>query len=290
VSVALLCRLAGTTRQNYYQQRSVRQRVVSDERLVLELVQRERALQPQLGARKLLHMLDPELIAAGVSMGRDRFIALLSREDLLIARQKRSVRTTDSRHHLRLYPNLAASLVLTAPHQLLVADLTYIRTLEGFMYLCLVTDAFSRMIVGHDCSDSLEMEGALRALSQALRQLPAGAAAMHHSDRGIQYCCQAYTQKLRAAGVTISMTEANHCYENSLAERLNGTLKREYGLGETFASKRLVGPAVRQAVTLYNQCRPHASLGYATPMQVHAGAGSGTYWRAGSRGLLTACS
>jgi len=154
---------------------------------------------------------------------------------------------------------------------LLASDITYIRTVEGFMYLCLVMDAFSRKIVGFDSSDRLEMQGALRALSMALKQLPAEARATHHSDRGIQYCCQAYIQQLQAAGVGISMTEENHCYENSQVERLNGILKQEYGLGETFASKALVKPAVAEAVLLYNQYRPHTALGYRMPEQVHLG-------------------
>lgn len=257
------------TRQNYYKQRSVRERLSVDERLVLELIRRERARQPRLGGRKLLHVLSGDLRSASVSIGRDRFFTLLRRHDLLVRRRRRGVRTTDSRHGFRFYPNLAQSLALTGPHQLLVSDITYIRTLEGFMYLCLVMDAFSRAIVGYDCSDSLEMEGALRALSWALKQLPSTAEAMHHSDRGVQYCCGAYVQRLREAGVTISMTESNHCYENSQAERLNGTLKQEYSLGATFVSKRLVGPAVREAVTLYNHHRPHQALGYRLPMQVH---------------------
>jgi len=269
VSVGLLCQLAGMTRQNYYKQRSMRQRLSVDHRLVLDLVHRERARQPKLGGRKLLHMVGPELLSAGVPIGRDRFFALLKQHDLLISRRRRGSRTTDSRHGFAVYPNLAKDLTPTAPHQLLVADLTYIRTYEGFMYLCLVMDAFSRTIVGYDSSDSLEMQGALRALSRVLKQLPAEAQTMHHSDRGIQYCCGAYTQRLSQAGLTISMTETNHCYENSQAERLNGILKQEYGLGETFASKSLVRPAVGEAVMLYNHYRPHQSLGYQLPMQVH---------------------
>lgn len=269
LSVGLLCELSGMTRQNYYRQRRLRQREAIDERLVLDLVRIERCRQPKLGVRKLLALLGPELHDAGVKLGRDRFFSLLLRHDMLVERPRRSCRTTDSRHHFGVYSNLSRVLRLSAPHQLLVADLTYIRTDEGFMYLCLVMDAFSRMIVGHDCSDSLEMEGALRALAMATRQLPPGARTMHHSDRGVQYCCGAYIQKLESAGLSISMTEMNHCYENAKAERLNGTLKREYGLGETFVSKRLVPAAAKEAVGLYNHHRPHAALGYRMPIQVH---------------------
>lgn len=269
MSVGLLCQLAGMTRQNYYKQRSERERLSVDHRLVLDLVRRERDRQPKLGGRKLLHMVGPELRSAGVPIGRDRFFGLLKQHDLLVPRRRRGARTTDSRHGFAVYPNLAKELSPTAPHQLLVADLTYLRTHEGFMYLCLVMDAFSRTIVGYDSSDSLEMQGALRALSRALKQLPSAAQTMHHSDRGIQYCCGAYIQRLKRAGLTISMTETNHCYENSKAERLNGILKQEYGLGATFVRKSLVRPAVAEAVMLYNHYRPHQSLGYRLPMQVH---------------------
>lgn len=272
MSVGLLCRAAGMTRQNYYALRRVRQRLSVEEALVLDLVRGERARQPRLGARKLLWLLKPELAEADVTLGRDRFVALLRREHLLVPRRRGGMRTTNSRHGFEVFPNLAKGLALSGPHQLLVSDITYLRTLEGFVYLCLVMDAYSRAIVGYDCSDSLEMEGALRALEMALKQLPSGHAAMHHSDRGSQYCCGAYVERLRAHGLKISMTEENHCYENGKAERLNGIVKQEYGLGQTFASKSLVHPAVVDAVMLYNHCRPHLALGYRTPMEVHRAA------------------
>ena len=136
--------------------------------------------------------------------------------------------------------------------------------------MVLVMDAYSRAIVGFDCSDSLEAEGALRALSMALAQRPAGRRPIHHSDRGCQYCCKAYVDALRAAEVGISMTEENHCYENAQAERLNGILKQEYGLGGGFSRKSDAYEAVREAVWLYNHRRPHQSLSYACPMAVHA--------------------
>lgn len=257
------------SRQNFYKCRRVRARLGVEEALILELVRAERSRQPKLGGRKLRVLLEQELSRSGVLIGRDRFFALLCRHDLLIPPPRPCARTTDSRHGFGVYPNLARDLAVEAPHQLWVSDLTYIRSDEGFMYLCLVMDAFSRAIVGWDCSDSLEMEGALRALSMALAQLPRQARAMHHSDRGVQYCCWAYVRKLKKAGVSISMTERNHCYENSQAERLNGTLKREYGLSARFESKRSVRVSVREAVALYNHHRPHAALGYRMPMSVH---------------------
>jgi putative transposase len=267
--VGVLCGVSGMTRQNYYKQRIARERVLVDESLMMELIRRERSRHPRIGGRKLLFLIQPDLESAGVSMGRDRFFELLRGQDLLIERRRRVARTTNSLHGFRVYPNQAKELELSSPHQLWVSDITYIRTLEGFMFLSLVMDAFSRSIVGYDCSDSLEMEGALRALSMALRQLPQGSQTMHHSDRGCQYCCHAYIGKLIEHGIAISMTQENHCYENSQAERLNGILKQEYGLGETFARKSDVKAAAQESVTLYNHYRPHGSLKNQTPMAVH---------------------
>ena len=226
-------------------------------------------MQPKLGGRKLLHMIAPDLASAGVSIGRDRFFVLMADHNLLIERKIRYCRTTNSWHGFRVYTNLIKALDLTGSHQVLVSDITYIRTDEGFVYLALVMDAWSRAIVGYDCSDSLEAEGARRALTRALGQLPAGSETIHHSDRGSQYCCKAYVETLKSSGVRISMTEDNHCYENAQAERLNGILKQEYGLGEGYAFKQDAYDAVSQAVDLYNYRRPHQSLSYACPMAVH---------------------
>jgi transposase InsO family protein len=257
------------TRQNYYKQRRLRERVAVDESLVLELIRRERSRQPMIGARKLLLLIEADLKSAGVEMGRDRLFGLLSRHNLLVVPKRRSVCTTSSWHGFGVYPNLAKDLELTGVHQLWVSDITYIRTLEGFMFLSLVMDVYSRTIVGFNTSDSLEMEGALSALSMAQRQLPCWAQPIHHSDRGSQYCCGEYIARLKQRGMGISMTENNHCYENAKAERLNGILKQEYGLGATFATKQQVLEAVKEAVELYNNCRPHNSLGNRMPMSVH---------------------
>jgi len=271
VSIELLCRCVGMSRANYYKVRRTRACLSVDERLVLDLVERERHRQPKLGSRKLLVLIEPELKEAEVSIGRDRFFRLLSRQNLLIERRK-GHRTTDSNHGFKIHPNLAKDLVLSGAHQLWVADITYIRTLEGFMYLSLIMDAYSRVIVGYDCSDSLEREGALRSLKMARGQLPAEVHPMHHSDRGVQYCCHDYIDQLTRSGLAISMTEKNHCYENGKAERLNGVLKQEYGLGETISSKSLGRQMVRQAVQLYNHERPHGALKNQVPMSVHQAA------------------
>jgi len=260
------------SRQNYYKSRRYRQRLRIDESLILSLVRRERAVQPRLGSRKLLHILRSEFKHGGVSIGRDRFFCLLTRNDLLIKRRSKCPRTTNSRHWFGVYENLYKDACLKGPCQAVVSDITYIRTDEGFMYLSLIMDAYSRAILGYDCSDSLEAEGALRSLSMAMKKLKNSSGVIHHSDRGIQYCCSEYVKKLKRGGFRISMTEVNHCYENGKAERLNGILKYEYGLGGRFLSKSDALRAVHEAVKLYNYRRPHQKLRYRYPMEVHLAA------------------
>lgn len=260
------------SRQNFYKIRKTRKRKQLDRQLVLQLVRAERSLQPKLGCRKILALIGSELERAGINIGRDLFFELMRDNDMLIKRTKQGVSTTNSRHGFAVYNNLIKDYIPDDVHQVLVSDITYIRTDEGFVYLALVMDAFSRKIVGYDCSDSLEADGCLRALGRSIRQLPEGSNGIHHSDRGSQYCCHRYVNKLGSAGLRVSMTEDNHCYENAMAERLNGILKQEYGLGSTFKCKRDAYRVVDQAVKLYNTRRPHQGLGYLIPEMVHRAA------------------
>jgi transposase InsO family protein len=202
--------------------------------------------------------------------GRDRFFDLLRREGLLIRRKKKYAKTTNSRHRFRKYRNLIKDLLIERPNQVYVADITYIRTLSGFCYLSLITDACSRKIVGYHLSRSLGIEGCLCALKKALSVLPQGASVIHHSDRGIQYCSDDYTALLNKYQVRISMTEENHIYENAMAERVNGILKDEFMLGEILTSYEVARQMVREAVNIYNEKRPHQSLGYEKPAVRHA--------------------
>jgi putative transposase len=270
MKVQRLCRISGMSRQNYYKGRHVRRRRQIDETVVLSLVRRERGLQPKLGTRKLHHMLRDELTDSGVSLGRDSLFGVLRRNKMLIPRRRRYCRTTDSRHDFKTYSNLLKNAILSGPGAAMVSDITYIRTDEGFLYLSLVMDAYSRAVVGWDCGDTLEAVGCIRALKMAMRS-GYGRGAIHHSDRGVQYCCGDYISCLRRRGVRVSMTEVNHCYENAAAERLNGILKQEYGLGDCFASKAQAQRAVAEAVEMYNWLRPHTTLGFKVPMAVHGG-------------------
>ncbi len=257
------------TRQNYYKQRQARGRRTIDEDLVVELVNHERRQQPRLGVRKLYHLLSAGFEEAGVPVGRDRLFEILRDRDMLLEPLPKAPRTTDSRHSLPVFRNLITDNEPTAPNQIWVSDITYIRTGAGFEYLSLIMDLYSRKIVGFNCGDGLSTEGCLKALDQALSGLPEGSKPIHHSDRGCQYCSHAYVDCLREHGLTPSMTEVNHCAENSNAERLNGILKQEYGLRAEFRTRAQARRAAKQAVWLYNNRRPHMSLNLHFPSEIH---------------------
>jgi len=259
------------SRQNYYSRRQKRRRRAVDEDLVVEMVRAERALQPRLGTRKLHHLVKEPLEEAGAKVGRDRMFEILKERGLLVEAKASDYPTTTSSYHcLPVFKNLIKNQEVSQPNQIWVGDITYLRTEEGFMYLSLLTDKMSRKIVGYHCGDSLEAIGCVRALEMALEQMPKGAQPIHHSDRGSQYCCHDYVNRLVDGGLSISMTEKDHCAENALAERMNGIIKGEYGLGQKFKTKASAQVAVDQAIDLYNTRRPHSSLGNRFPDQVHS--------------------
>lgn len=257
------------SRQNYYKAHSCRQRKEVDERLVRELVESERAQQPRLGGLKLHSMLKGQLAAADVSIGRDRFFEALRNQALLLEPLPKAPRTTNSNHSLPVFTNLIKDLEITAPNQVWVSDITYIRTHEDFVYLSLITDKYSRKVVGYHVGKTLQTRDSLKALHMAMAQLPEGVHPIHHSDRGCQYCSHEYVKALKERGMGISMTEEDHCAENAMAERVNGILKQEYFLNYTFQNVRQVCKAVEEAVWLYNNRRPHRSLELSTPEYIH---------------------
>jgi len=236
---------------------------------ILRYVFLERKKHPKMGGRKLYYKLQDIFDSDGIRIGRDRFFDVLRQHKLLIKRRRNFARTTNSNHRFRIYNNLIKEEEIIRPNQVWVSDLTYINTYEGFLYLSLVMDAHSRKIIGHEVSDTLETTGCLKSLNMALRQLPSKHQTIHHSDRGIQYCSYAYIETLRNNNLRISMTEENHCYENAQAERINGILKSEYGLGNKFLNKTLATLACKQAIKLYNTDRPHLALNMRTPEMAH---------------------
>lgn len=270
-TVSALCGREGISRQAYYQARSRHRTRQGERRRVLEWVRAERAKHPRMGGRKLYHRLAPRIRRAGITMGRDRLFDLLRANDLLVSPRKSGGPRTTHGSATR-WTNQLAEADVAAPNQAWVADITYLRTLDGFCYLALVSDKYSRKILGWDLADSLELQGALNALEQALCGLTGEAEPIHHSDRGSQYRSKEYLNTLQAHECTISMTEEDHCAENAQAERLNGILKDEYLLDQVFQSTRHARKATRQAIKLYNEDRPHMSLAYNTPDRVHRAA------------------
>jgi putative transposase len=269
--VRSVCSKAGMSRQNYYARRQERQRAQVDGELVEQLVKRERQLQPRIGGRKLHRILSQELAQADIQLGRDRFFKVLGERKLLLEPRRAAYPcTTDSSHYLPVFGNRIKAQLLTGPNQVWVSDVTYLRSVEGFSFLSLITDKWSRKVVGHYCADTLHSQGCLQALEKALETLPNQARPIHHSDRGSQYCCHEYVNRLSERQLGISMTQTNHCAENALAERMNGILKGEYALDQKFQSRAQVLRAVEQAVHLYNTRRLHTALNYRVPQAVHA--------------------
>ena len=239
--------------------------------LMLELVRAERRFQPRLGVRKLYYLIRPELKAAGVKMGRDRLFEELKKAELLVEKKPSEwPKTTHFDANLPVFKNLIKRSQVTGRNQIWVADITYIRTMEGFMYLGLITDKWSRKIVGFHLAETLEPSGSLKALAMALKGLKRREKPIHHSDRGSQYASHAYVQIATEAGLKMSMTETNHTAENALAERVNGILKQEYWMDANFEDKREARKSAIQGVGLYNNRRPHTALGFKTPEQVHS--------------------
>jgi transposase InsO family protein len=238
---------------------------------VLAHVRRVRADQPRVGTRKLRR----HLAQVGVPVGRDRLFTWLRDEDALVKRKRRGTFTTYSRHAYAVAPNRLKDAVITGPGQAVVSDITYLRLApDRFAYLFLVTDVSARQIVGWHLSQNLSHHSALQALQHAIRTLGAVNGVLHHSDRGSQYCCHEYLRALATAHMLPSMTDANHCYQNAIAERINGILKDEFNLDAVFPSFADAQYAVAESIHCYNTVRLHGSLNLQTPAQVfyHAAA------------------
>lgn len=270
IGVGRFCTVFGKTRQAWYYATQHRLEQDMTDNLVVNLVKEIRQEQPATGTRKLYHLLKPQLERHRIKMGRDALFDLLDRYGLLLRYRRRKAVTTDSDHPYYKYPNLIKDLPARGiKNQLWVSDITYLRIAEGFAYLSLVTDAYSRKIVGYCLWETLSAQGTINALQMALKQQqPKKGELIHHSDRGVQYCCSAYVEQLRLAGAQISMSEKGDPYQNAIAERVNGILKSNW-LGHCFATIEQARQEVAKAVRIYNEKRPHDSLAYLTPNQAH---------------------
>lgn len=266
--VRYICSLFGKSRQAWYELINREAESQLSATLVLKLVSEIRADLPRAGVPKLHFMLKERLASHGIKMGRDALYTLLGEHGYLLRYRRRKPYTTDSNHPYRKYPNLIRDALLTHPGQLWVSDITYLRVGQKFAYLSIVTDAYSRKIIGHCLHPTLHSQGAINALVMAASS-KRGSSLIHHSDRGIQYCCADYVKLLEYYGINISMTEKGDPYENAIAERVNGILKGEFLLNKAFNSFAEAEQAVHDAVAKYNHVRPHASCDNLTPAQAH---------------------
>ena len=282
VSVSAACCYFGYSRAGFYDWQVSRshEAVMYDQ--VLDLVRDQRRVHPRIGGRKLFILIQEDLDRLGLKLGRDKFFALLRHSDLLVSRKKKYAVTTQSFMRFSQFDDLYNGKVWTAPNQAWVSDITYIRVEESFSYLFLITDAYSRKIVGWWLGQTLEAKWGVEALKIAIRQSARRKGIIHHSDRGFQYCSKQYIQELRKSGAFSSMGEAGNCYDNAMAERVNGILKMEYLLDATFSSQKEANHAVRHAVSAYNDKRPHMSLAMKKPSEVHSLAAFSSLKRKGS--------
>ena len=268
------CKLLGISRQAVYQrEKRIEQRTV-ELAPVQDLVMELRRYMPRLGARKLYFLLKSKFDEQGIKLGRDGFFDYLREHRLLVKPVKRYTKTTHSKHWMKKYPNRLEGRKLNRAEQAFVSDITYVETQEGVHYLSLVTDAYSRKIMGYEVSDNMRAESVVKALRRAARQRKTHRSLIHHSDRGLQYCSAIYQQELRRHEITPSMTDGYDCYQNALAERVNGILKQEFLLHKcrTLNDLKML---VQESVDIYNRLRPHLSLGMKTPEEVHKKATSG---------------
>jgi len=264
-----MCGVLGRTRQSWYERTWHQRTSETDEEEALALVHTVRCQMPRIGTRKLYHLLHRQFEERHLRVGRDKLFTLLRKKGLFVVRRRRYARTTDSRHWMRKYENLVKDVTLTRPEQVFVSDITYISTEQGYNYLSLVTDASSKKIMGYALREDLSPKGCLHALEMALENRTTAAPLIHHSDRGYQYCSKDYVEVLRNHDVGISMTENGDPYENAIAERVNGILKEEFYLSETFATHNEAAKHIDQSIQIYNTQRPHLTCQMMTPEVAH---------------------
>ncbi len=269
-----LCRLLGHTRQAYYQHQKLLAKRGLEEDLLIQQVLYHRIPQPRVGGRKLHEMMEPFMEEHGIEMGRDSLFDLLRANDLLIVkRRRRQPLTTDSSHWMKKHPDLIRGVVLSRADELWVSDITYIYLIKKeFAYLSLITDAYSRKIVGYCMNHDLSANGPVEALQMALEGRTGSEPLIHHSDRGSQYCSDVYVSLLKGSTVSISMTQSGNPRDNAIAERVNGILKQEL-LKEVYPNIKQAQQDVVAAIDIYNKLRPHSSVDMMTPEKAHAKTG-----------------
>lgn len=260
----------GISRQAYYKRQNKALKNIMKNDIVIQLVKPHRKEMHRLGTIKLYKLIKPDLEKMNIKMGRDKLFDLLREENLLVRKKKNFTKTTNSFHRFRKYKNLIKNKDVKRPEQVWVSDITYIRTEDRFEYLSLITDYYSKRIVGYHLADNLKTEGPLIALEMAIksRKYP-NRKLIHHSDRGFQYCSPIYTRLLKDNNIKISMTENGDPYENAIAERVNGILKDEFDIAEGFVNHIQAVKEIKRSIETYNTKRPHLSCEMMTPDQAH---------------------
>jgi putative transposase len=271
ITLVRICRLFGLTRQALYQHQWRRQELTIEAELIIQQVIEIRQRHPLIGTRKLYLMLQPFLLEHAIKLGRDKLFELFAEYKLLIRKRKRKIRTTQSYHRFHKYPNLIRDINVKGRNQLWVSDITYYKLMGKFVYISFVTDAYSHKIVGYHVAETLEAVHSLQALQMAISStdFPNDHPIIHHSDRGIQYCCDEYVSLLNKHDILVSMTEKGDPLENSIAERLNGIIKGEYLNKKSYKSIKELEEGLTDVVCLYNNERPHLSCSMLVPSKVH---------------------
>ena len=269
VSITAVCRQLGYSKQAYYKSKTNQQKKHCYHIMAKQKVLAVRKQLPRLGTRKLYHLLAGDFKKEQIVVGRDKLFSILRKEQLLIVKKKRFTKTTDSRHWMHKYPNLIKGLQPIDPEQIWVADITWLNIKNDYCYLHLITDAYSKKIMGYEVSDNLAATNTIKALEMALKNRNYTTPLIHHSDRGLQYCSAGYTKLLMDNNINISMTQDGSPYDNAIAERVNGILKDEFGLDDTFENMKQARSEAKQSIDLYNTLRPHLSNKMLTPNEMH---------------------
>lgn len=268
MSLSLSCRLLGISRQAIYQQEKRKEARALELSPVKDMVLELRRYMPKIGTRKLYWLIKPKLETAGIKLGRDGLFSYLKTHNLLVKPKRSYTKTTNSKHWMKKHPNLLKEFKPEKTEQVFVSDITYVESDEGVHYLSLVTDASSRKIMGHELSHDMKAESVVKALKKSERHRLSTAEVIHHSDRGLQYCSSVYQDELKRQGMIASMTDGYDCYQNALAERVNGILKQEFLLYKCSSFNELK-ILIEESIEIYNTMRPHLSLGMKTPNEVH---------------------
>ena len=235
-----------------------------------ELIAPVRKLMPRYGTEKLHLDLKDQLKELRIKMGRDSFLKFCRQHHLLVPKTRRCFITTDSKHFYYKSPNRIKDMLPTHSEQVFVSDITYIKLDEGYAYLALVTDLYSKKIMGYKLDNNMRVGMVKEALTMAIKnRIYKQKEVIHHSDRGLQYCCPDYSEFAENKGFILSTTEKYDPYENAVAERMNGILKYEFGLKRIIPNLQIAIKMVDEAVRLYNGKRLHRSLQMQTPNEAH---------------------